>query len=158
MVPVNDPPVDGDEINTVTEDTTLTVSAAGGLLVNASDIDGGALTITGYAIDGITGTQPVGSGVAIAGVGTITINADGSYSFAPAPDYAGAIPVITYTVSDGAGGTDTSTLSLTMVPVNDPPVADDDSATTPEDTPVSGNVLANDTDVDSSPLTVTQFV
>src|SRR5262249_54533754 len=64
IAPVNDPPVDGDETNTVIEDTTLTVPAAGGLLVNASDIDGGALTISGYTIAGVNGTQPVGTPVA----------------------------------------------------------------------------------------------
>jgi len=39
-------------------------------------------------------------------------------------------------------------LTLTITPVNDAPVGVDDSATTLEDAPVSGNVLANDTDVD----------
>ena len=71
-----------------------------------------ALTITGYTIAGIAGTQTVGSAVAISGVGTITLNANGSYSFVPAANYTGSIPVITYTVSDGNGGTDTSTLTL----------------------------------------------
>ena len=83
MVPVNDPPVDGNETNNVTEDTPLTVAdgAAGDLLNNATDIDGGTLSITGYTIAGIAGTQTVGTPVAIAGVGSITINANGSYSF-----------------------------------------------------------------------------
>ncbi|MGW8910977.1 Ig-like domain-containing protein, partial [Brucella cytisi] len=85
------------------------------------------------------------------------VNGDGSYSFVPAPDYTGAIPVITYTVSDGAGGTDTSTLTLTMVPVNDPPVASNDVGVTPEDTPLTGNVLTNDTDIDGGVLRVAQF-
>ena len=163
MVPVNDPPVDGDETNTVIEDTTLTVPAGGGLLVNASDIDGGTLTISGYTIAGVTGTQPVGSPVVIAGVGTITINADGSYSFAPATNYAGPIPVITYTVSDGAGGTDTSTLTLTMIPVNDPPVDGDETNAVIEDTTLTvadgatGDLLNNATDVEGDPLTITSY-
>ena len=112
--PVNDAPVDGNETNSVTEDTTLTVAdgATGDLLNNATDVDGNTLTITGYTIAGIAGTQAVGSAVTIPGVGTITINANGSYSFVPAANYTGAIPVITYTVSDGNGGTDTSTLTL----------------------------------------------
>ena len=57
--------------------------APGDLLNNASDIDGNPLTITGYTIAGVAGTQAVGAPVLIAGVGTITINANGSYSFAP---------------------------------------------------------------------------
>ena len=85
MVAVNDAPVDGDEADDVTEDTTLIVPAATGLLANATDVDGGALSITGYTIDGIAGTAAVGAPVAIAGVGSITLNADGSYAFAPEP-------------------------------------------------------------------------
>ncbi len=134
MVPVNDPPVDGNEANNVSEDTTLTVAAGTGLLANATDIDGGPLTVTGYTIAGVTGTQPLGSAVAIPGVGSVTINTDGSYSFAPAANYVGPIPVITYTVSDGAGGTDTSTLTLTMVSANDAPAGTDNTVTITEDT------------------------
>ncbi|MGH1459803.1 MAG: Ig-like domain-containing protein, partial [Paracoccaceae bacterium] len=40
--------------------------------------------------------------------------------------------------------------------MNDPPVAEDDAATTDEDTPVTIDVLGNDTDVDGDPLTVTE--
>ncbi|MGX1739932.1 Ig-like domain-containing protein, partial [Bosea sp. NPDC055353] len=160
IAPVNDPPVDGNETNTVVEDTTLTVASGtvDNLLNNATDVEGDTLTITSYTIAGMAGTQSVGGPVVIAGVGTITINADGSYSFAPAADYTGPIPVITYTVSDGQGGTDTSTLTLTITPVNDPPVAVDDAGTTPEDTTLTGNVLTNDSDVDGDALSVTQFV
>ena len=158
MVAVNDAPLDGNETNTVTEDTTLTVAdgAAGDLLNNATDADGNALTITGYTIAGVAGTQTVGSGVLISGVGTITINANGSYSFAPALNYTGAIPVITYTVSDGSLA-DTSTLALTMVAVNDAPIANPDSKTVTEDQPATGNVLINDTDIDGGALSVTSF-
>ncbi|MBG1263698.1 cadherin-like domain-containing protein, partial [Nostoc commune] len=120
---VNDAPVDGNETNSVTEDTTLTVAdgAAGDLLNNATDVDGNPLTITAFTVAGQAGPFTVGTGYAIAGVGTVTINANGSYSFAPAPNYTGAIPVITYTVADGQGGSDTSTLTLSMVAVNDAP-------------------------------------
>ena len=157
MVPVNDPPVDPDDTNTVTEDTTLTVDAANGLLNNATDPEGDPLTITGFTVPGITGTQTVGTPVAIAGVGSVTINADGSYSFTPEANYTGAIPVITYTVSDGNGGTDTSTLTLTMVPVNDPPVDPDDRNSVTEDTPLTvdaaNGLLNGATDPEGDPLT-----
>ncbi|MBU3600744.1 cadherin-like domain-containing protein, partial [Polynucleobacter sp. 30F-ANTBAC] len=106
--------VDPDDVNTVTEDTTLTVAANTGLLLNATDPEGNPLTITGYTISGISGTQAVGSPVTIPNVGALTINADGSYSFVPVANYTGAIPVVTYVISDGQGGTDTSTLTLTM--------------------------------------------
>jgi hypothetical protein len=68
----------------VTEDATLTVAAGSGLLANATDPDGGALTITGFTVAGEAGPFVVGAPYAIAGVGALTINADGSYSFAPA--------------------------------------------------------------------------
>ena len=132
---VNDLPVDGDETNTVAEDTTLTVadSAAGDLLNNATDADGDPLTISGFTVAGQGGPFVVGTGYLIAGVGTITINANGSYSFAPVANFVGTIPVITYTVSDGNGGTDTSTLTLTMVSANDAPAGTNNTVTITEE-------------------------
>jgi large repetitive protein len=147
---VNDLPVDGNETNTVTEDTTLTVAdgAAGDLLNNASDVDGDALSITQFTVAGNPTSFTAGQTATIAGVGALTINANGSYTFVPEPNYAGAIPVATYTVSDGNGGTDTSTLTLNITAVNDPSVLTPDTDTTPEDIPATGNVLGNDVDVD----------
>ena len=63
-----------------------------------------------------------------------------------------------YTISDGNGGTSTSTLTITITGTNDGPVANADTATIAEDTvaPATGNVLTNDTDVDTGDvLTVT---
>jgi VCBS repeat-containing protein len=125
VVPVNDNPVDGNELATAIEDTPLIVSAAAGLLANSTDVDGGTPTITGFTVPGMVGTQPVNTVVTIPNVGNITINSNGSYTFAPAPNYAGVVPVITYTVDDGAGGTDTSTLGLSITPVNDAAVVID---------------------------------
>ncbi|WP_232456520.1 cadherin-like domain-containing protein, partial [Hydrogenophaga crassostreae] len=171
MIPVNDPPVDGDETNTVIEDTTLTVvdgqaGPQGDLLNNATDVDGGALTITQFTIAGSPTVHTAGTAAAISGVGSLQINANGSYSFTPALNYTGPIPVATYTVSDGAGGTDTSTLTLTITPVNDPPVDGDETNTVIEDTTLTvvdgqagpqGDLLNNATDVDGGALTITQF-
>ncbi len=161
MIPVNDSPVDGNETNSVTEDVTLSIAngAAGDLLNNATDIDGDTLTITGYTIAGIAGAQTVGSLVTIPGVGAIQINANGSYSFAPVNNYAGAIPVITYTVSDGNGGTDSSTLQLTMVPVNDAPAGANATVTTNEDTAYTFSAASfGFTDPNDSPADTLQAV
>jgi large repetitive protein len=164
ICPVNDAPIDGDEINTVTEDVTLIVAATAttGLLANSSDVEGDALCITSFMVAGIATPVAVTAatpGVAnIAGVGIITIKSDGSYSFAPALNYTGEIPVITYKVSDGHGGTDTSTLTLKIRADNIAPDAVDDNITGNEDTPVViavATLLANDSDADGNPLTVT---
>src|SRR5690606_16125190 len=62
----------------------------------------------------------------------------------------------TYTVSDPDGLTATATVSITVnVPDNLPPVANPDSAQTPVDTPVTLNVLANDSDPEDDELTLT---
>jgi VCBS repeat-containing protein len=160
MVPVNDAPVDGDETNSVTEDTTLTVPSATGLLANTVDPDGAPPTVTAFTVAGIAGSPTIGSPFTIPSVGTITINADGSYSFAPVTNFTGTIPVITYTVSDGTA-TDTSTLTLTMAGDNDPPIAvDDGPIAVTEDQNATGNVITGpgaDTDPEGDTLTVTQF-
>ena len=49
------------------------------------------------------------------------------------------------------GNCDTATVTVTVNDVNDPPVANDDSATTDEDTPVTIDILDNDTDIDGTP-------
>ena len=63
---------------------------------------------------------------------------------------------ISYTVSDPFGLTDSAVHVVTVTPVDDAPVAEDDAAETPEDTPVTIDVLANDSDPDGDPLTVTE--
>ena len=134
ITPVNDVPVDGNEIVNVTEDTPITVPAATGLLANVVDPDGLTPTVTGFTVAGVVGTPVIGIAFTIPSKGDITIFGDGSYTFTPAPDYFGAVPQITYTVSDGAGGTDTSTLDLTVTAVNDAPIVDLNSAATAADT------------------------
>jgi uncharacterized repeat protein (TIGR01451 family)/gliding motility-associated-like protein len=118
---VNSDPVANPDVDTLLEDQTLTVTAANGLLANDTDIDNDVLSVSKFIIAGIAGDQLVGTAVLIAGKGTITINTDGGYTFVPAPDYNGAVPVITYTVIDGKGGIAISTLTLTVLPVNDAP-------------------------------------
>ena len=155
----NDAPVDGNEENEVIEDTPLIIAATdeGGLLRNFRDVDGATQVITSFTVAGINVTNPAGSSVPINGVGTIKINDDGSYEFTPAPNYTGAIPVITYTVSDGNGGTDTSTLTLTMVPVDDVFTDNNEDTSTPEDTPKTGNVIDTALTSNDGAITVTSF-
>jgi len=59
-----------------------------------------------------------------------------------------------YAISDGNGGTASSSVAVTVSAVNDAPVAGNDAATTSANTPVSLSVLTNDSDVDGGTLTV----
>jgi VCBS repeat-containing protein len=139
---VNDAPAAVADAYTVDEDATLTVDAAGGLLANDTDVDGDALTaavVTGPAN------------------GTLTLNADGSFSYTPNADFNGS-DTFTYSVSDGAL-TSEGTVTITVTPVNDAPVAVEDAFTVDEDATLTvdaaGGVLANDTDVEGDALSAT---
>ena len=151
VTPVNDPPIDGDETLSVTENNPL----SGNLLSNASDPDGDPLSITQFTIG--TDTCTAGQTATIPGVGTLTINADGTFTFTPVANYNGPVPEVTYTVSDGKCGTDTSKLNITVTPVNDPPVDGDETLSVAEDNPLSGDLLSNATDRNGDPLSITQF-
>ncbi|MEN9780654.1 MAG: hypothetical protein RL014_1802 [Pseudomonadota bacterium] len=83
--------------------------------------------------------------------GTVTVGANGSYTYTPAANYAGP-DAFTFTVSDGKGGSNTYTQNITITAVNDAPVAASGSAMTVEDAVFTGSVPAA-TDVDSSSLT-----
>ena len=132
-------PVAHDDFTWTAEDTTLTRSAAAGLLANDSDDDNDALAITQFS----TGTQIYAAGqtATLAGMGNLTINADGSYTFVPVADWNGAVQPILYQVSDGNGGFSVATLFLTVNPVAD---AVNDSVSTHADVPVVIDALDND--------------
>ncbi len=86
--------------------------------------------------------------------GTAEVSPDCSLgTYVPDPDSNGA-DSFTYVVSDGADTSDPATVTLSVLPTNDRPVAIDDAAVTEADSPVTIQVTANDTDVDGDPLTV----
>jgi len=74
--------------------------------------------------------------------------ATGSLTYRPDPDYTG-VDQIVITCDDGQGGTDSVTIEITILPVNDPPVASDSEATTQEETPLSLTLTASDPDGDA---------
>ncbi|RZJ75709.1 MAG: tandem-95 repeat protein, partial [Flavobacterium sp.] len=158
--PVNDAPIANNDTGNIDEDDTLTVTAANGLIANDTDIDGPTNTVTAYAVAGVAGTPIIGTPFLIPNVGNITINVNGSYVFAPAPNYSGVVPVIVYTLSDGTL-TATATLTLTINAINDAPVATNDTATLLEDATVArtatNGLLTNDTDAEGQILTITGF-
>jgi len=151
VTPVADAPAATPDSITTLEDTPV----SGNVLANDSDVDGSALTVTQFVVGG--STFAAGSTATLAGVGTLTIGATGAYTFTPAANYNGPVPVATYTTSDGAL-TASSTLTIAITPVNDAPVALPDTRSTLENVAATGNVLANDSDVDGNALSVTQFV
>ena len=134
VTPVNDDPVATDDTLVTSRDVPSTIA----VLANDTDVDGDALSVTNV-------TAPA-SGTAIA-------NGDGTITYSPAANFAGT-DGFDYTVGDGAGGSDTGHVAVTVLAVNHPPVAIDDSLTAPEDTPTTIDAAANDTDLDGGALTV----
>ncbi|MEM9734576.1 MAG: DUF4347 domain-containing protein, partial [Pseudomonadota bacterium] len=153
---VNDAPVAVDDTNTGTEDGP---DVTGNVLANDSDIDSGSITVSEFSVAGFPGTTAAGSLFTITGVGTITIENNGDYTFSPAPDYNGSVPDITYEVTDGALAT-TAVLGITISPANDAPtvvvpvaqlIAEDSDLTF---STLNGNAITVG-DVDGDALTVT---
>ena len=130
----NDAPVAVDDTASTAEDTAVTIDVLG----NDTDLDGDPLSVTS----------------ATATNGTVVVAADGSLTYTPEADFNGT-DTITYEISDGAGGTATGSVTVSVGAVNDAPVAVDDTASTLVDTAVTIDVLGNDTDLDEDPLTVT---
>lgn len=129
VTPVNDPPVASGQNLSTPEDTDLLGT------LSAIDVDGDTLS---YAVQ------------APPAHGTLALNAGGSFTYTPALNYNGP-DSFTFKVSDGNGGTDTATVGITVTPVNDPPVAQNQSVSTKVNAAVTGQAIA--TDVDSPSLT-----
>ncbi|NOX88708.1 MAG: tandem-95 repeat protein [Calditrichaeota bacterium] len=84
-----------------------------------------------------------------------TATTDGfTVTYTPEANYYGTDTLV-YTASDGIGGFGVATVFITVDAVNDPPIARDDSASTPVNQQVTVDVLANDTEVENETMTVT---
>ncbi|QRY81741.1 retention module-containing protein [Pseudomonas sp. PDNC002] len=127
ITPVNDLPVFDTPTNTTTAEDTALVSS-----VHATDVDGDSLT---YSLK----TGPAH--------GTLTLQADGNYTYTPNANYHGS-DSFTVTVNDGNGGIDQA-VTLTVTPVNDAPTTADQSKNTLEDASVTGKIVASDVDGDT---------
>ncbi|OXD01543.1 RTX toxin, partial [Vibrio parahaemolyticus] len=84
--------------------------------------------------------------------GTVSVNPDGSVTYTPNDNYHGT-DSFTYIVTSG-GVSESTTVSVDVTPVNDAPVAKDDTVITDEDTPVTIDVLPNDNDIDGDKLSI----
>jgi len=135
IAPVNDPPVAADDSFAADEDLPHVLE----VLANDTDVEGD--TLTPLIVDG-----PLH--------GTLTPNADGSFTYTPDANFFGD-DGFTYRASDGDLQSGLATVSVTINSVNDLPVAEADAFETDEDTSFDRNVLANDSDVeDGRPATV----
>ncbi|MFZ5482894.1 MAG: retention module-containing protein, partial [Pseudomonadota bacterium] len=125
----NTPPNAQNDSASTNEGTPVTINVLG----NDSDPDGDPLTITGF-------NQPAN--------GTVNL-VNGQFVYTPNPGYVGS-DTFTYTITDGQGGVDTATVTISMVGVQEPPVALNDTGSTNEDTPVVLTILGNDSDPDGT--------
>ncbi|WP_298782496.1 Ig-like domain-containing protein [uncultured Polaribacter sp.] len=152
----NEAPIANADAYSSNEDEVLNVDVTNGLLANDTDANQDDLMITGITVDAVD--YEVGLEVEISR-GTITVNADGSFSFLPQQDFNGEV-LITYLVSDGVSEV-SSEVKITILPVNDAPVALSDEYTfiSNQVTTIAkeDGVLKNDTDVEGSVLTVTEY-
>jgi VCBS repeat-containing protein len=130
---VNDAPVAGDDSATLDEDTSTVISPLG----NDTDVENDPLTVVDAA----------------AGHGSASVGTDGTITYTPSANYNGTDTVV-YTVSDGLGGTTPGTISVTVNPIGDAPVAANDGFGVNQDTQLTGNVLSNDYDPDGDSLSV----
>jgi gliding motility-associated-like protein len=135
--PVNDVPVAVNDTNITEEDTEV----GGNVLLNDTNLGDAPVSVADF-------TDPA-NGVAM-------VLGDGTYTYSPNSNYNGT-DTFTYTIEDENGDTSTATVTITVTPINDAPVAIDDTNLTDEKSAVSGNVLTNDTDSDQDKLTVVKI-
>ncbi|MDW2325847.1 tandem-95 repeat protein [Vibrio sp. 1401] len=134
VTPVNDPPVAGSTSYTVHEDNSITISDAQ-LLANSSDLEGD-VSINSVSYSGSDGV--------------LQINGDGTYTFSPNENFNGEV-TLDVVVADEEGATDVTTAGITVLEVNDPPVAGPTSYTIDEDSVLTfseSQVLLNASDVE----------
>ncbi len=164
VMPVNDAPlliVPNDQVTD--EDTDLAISG-----FQVVDVDSTDLTVNLNVTNGILTLTPSAT-VTVMGGGTSTVTVSGtsldlentlnSLVYTPNPHYAGE-DLLAVSVEDGDDGSDADSLTLTVNPVNDIPSAMNDTYAVVQDTTLVVNatlgVLANDTDIETSALTVSK--
>ena len=121
------------------QDTPVTID----VLANDTDVDNGDDPTTFTLDDASVET----------GQGSVSI-VDNQLVFDPGDDFddlpegEARFVTVNYTMSDAAGAASSATVTITVTGTNDAPIAVADTAATDEDTPVTVDVLANDTDID----------
>ncbi|MCU7812129.1 MAG: tandem-95 repeat protein, partial [Candidatus Thiodiazotropha sp. (ex Notomyrtea botanica)] len=137
VLPQNDAPVADNDNGTVNEGGSVTIAVLNG----DSDADGDSLSVTNL-------TQPSNGSVFLNNNGSITYTHDGSETL---------LDSFTYTASDGINTSAVATVSISVLPQNDAPVADSDSSTVIEGGSVTIAVLIGDSDAEDDSLNVTNL-
>lgn len=137
VIETNSAPVANDDTFAVDEDMSLSDT----VLTNDTDADGDILTATLQ--------QDVANG-------SLTLNGDGTFVYLPAANFNGT-DTFSYVVSDGIDTSNTATVTITVNPLNDGPVASGDAYSVATDgtltVAVAEGVLVNDSDIDGDILT-----
>ena len=131
--PINDTPITVLDTATVNEDSTVTLD----VLKDATDADGDSLSIKSVT-QGSKGSVQISNNQII---------------YTPNQNFNG-FDIFTYTISDGNGGQITKSITVSVNPINDTPVAITSSATVSEDTAITTDVLKDATDIDGDSLTI----
>ena len=157
MPGVNDPPVAEDnDVGVV-----LGTGPIGGnnMLSNDSDAEDDNLTVTKIGGQDIasgpdtTVSLPSGAILTIdTNTGDFTVDPSGHFDFLDSNETA--LVTFEYVISDGNGGTDAATVTLTLQGDNGAPYAEDDSKTVLPTGSVSSSMMANDSDPENDELTV----
>ena len=132
------------DVASTNEDTPVTFN----VLTNDTDPDG---TINVATVDLDPSTAGIQTTFTVAGQGTFTVSNTGNVTFTPVLNYNGTTTAISYVVTDNdALISNAVTITVTVIPVNDAPVAVNNSITTNENSPISFSITSNDTDVDGT--------
>ena len=146
VVPIstgNEPPVAQDDYAV----TYVDVPVSGNVLTNDDDPDGDNIILNLTPISGPSN-------------GSVTLLGDGTFNYTPDPGFIGE-DVFTYSICDDQVPSlcDTATVTITVLPDyngpdNDPPFAGDDFALTPQEVPVTDNLLPNDYDINGDNIII----
>lgn len=142
IAPVNDPPVAVNDTVSTNENTPILIHP----LANDTDavemthLDTASLTVLSGPFNG-----------------SIVVNTDGTINYLPANGFAGA-DSMEYRICDTGvslpGACATAWIFIDVIPINDPPIAVNDTLATGQNTPVSVDVILNDSDPENDNLTV----
>lgn len=118
----------------VDEDQTLMIPQGTGVLAN--DIHPQNASLTALLVDDVAH-------------GSLDLALDGSFTYTPDPDFFGE-DSFTYAANDGSEDSNLATVTITVKNINDPPVAEDQTVITDQNTAIG--ITLSGTDVDEDPL------